>query len=237
MNRITGLSLRVADPHRLAGFYTRHLGMRRRDTASAIRLGYGGAGADLVLLPGGRTGPTPPRARYWKIGITLPNLDIAQAQLRAAGLEVSDPHQFGDIGYMCHLRDPEGWPIELLQHDFQDRRADGLGNPDLPLGGGAGIGQITLRSADMTADDHTARAAGLVPVSTQPVPDHGFTLHFYAPPGEPPPDPDLTALQNRPWLWRRPYTTLEFQHLPNTAITPSPALAGIEIGSALHFQR
>ena len=55
-------------------------------------------------------------------------------------------------------------------------------------------------------------ALGLRLLSRQVVPQHGFTLYFLAEPSEGPPYADVDAVQNRGWLWRRPYTVLELQH-------------------------
>ncbi|MGI9437215.1 MAG: VOC family protein, partial [Geminicoccaceae bacterium] len=151
--------------------------------------------------------------RYWKIGITLPNIDIAHDQLSRAGVAVSDPVQFGDIGYMCHLNDPEDFPIELLQHRFLGHRRDRDGNPDMPLGGGARLGQITLRVTDLPGAIAFYRdRLGMKLLSVQPVPDFDFVLYFLAFTDENPPVTDLEAVENREWLWQRPYTTLELQH-------------------------
>lgn len=49
-------------------------------------------------------------------------------------------------------------------------------------------------------------------LSIQPVTQYGFTLYFLAYTSESPPDDDLEAVQNREWLWQRPYTMLELQH-------------------------
>ena len=116
--RIAALRLRVADPARLADFYRVNLGMVVRAEGDARRVGYPGPSADLLLLPGGGRYAHDRGQRYWKIGITLPDLDQAAEWLRRAGINVSRPAQFRDIGYMCHLSDPEGFSIELLQHDF-----------------------------------------------------------------------------------------------------------------------
>ncbi len=114
---------------------------------------------------------------------------------------------------MCHLQDPEGFAIELLQHRFGACHAQGEGDPETPLGGGARIGQITLRVAGLDAALGFYRdRLGMTLLSIQPVPEFGFTLYFLAFTEERPPTPDLEAVGNREWLWQRPYTTLELQH-------------------------
>ena len=59
-------------------------------------------------------------------------------------------------------------------------------------------------------------------MSTQPVRDRGFPLYLYAWSDEPLPDPDLEAVENREWLWARPYTLLELQHLEGAADVALP---------------
>lgn len=228
MKRLSGVRLQVKDPEALAGFYTRHLGMEARaEGDGTMRLGYAGRDADLILMPGSGAHTASRDQRYWKIGITLPNVDLAVAQLRTAGIDVSDPRQFLDIGYMAHLSDPEGFAIELLQWDFEANRPDDAGDPAQPLGGQARIGQITLRTGDMAAE--TEAYSDMRLLSVQDVAPYGFDLHFLAYTDEELPDPDVNAVENREWLWKRPYTTLEFQQIPGADIRPTPAFQGLEI--------
>ena len=145
-------------------------------------------------------------------------------------MQVSEPRQFLDIGYMCHLRDPEGFQIELLQHDFAKNRPAGAGDAGKPLGGGAVIGQITLRVVDIEAALSFYRdRLGMRLLSIQALPQHGFTLYFLAFSDETPLLAELEAAGNREWLWRRPYTTLELQHLHDfegPLRLPAPGAAG-----------
>ncbi len=213
--KLARVVLRVRSPDALARFYTERLGMSARRENHAVILGYGAGDAEVELrqATSDRRYAHAPTDRYWKIGITLPNVDIAHAQLRHAGVAVSNPVQFNDIGYMCHLSDPEGFSIELLQHAFIANRGEGDGDPEKALGGGARIGQITLRVSDrQNALAFYRDRLGMRLLSIQPVEGFGFTLYFLAFADETPPNPELTAVENREWLWRRPYTTLELQH-------------------------
>lgn len=181
-----------------------------------LLLGYGGQGAQLALgVASGRhqytyrdTNP------YWKIGITLPDVTVAYQRLRRHDIEVSEPAQFRDIGFMCHLSDPEGFQIELLQHTFEDQPLAARGDPSLPLGGGAQLGQVTLRVTDIDAAlSYYCDQIGMRVLSIQPVNSLDFTLYFLAFTNETPPEDGLESVSNRPWLWQRPYTILELQHL------------------------
>ncbi|MEM7319542.1 MAG: VOC family protein [Pseudomonadota bacterium] len=203
--------------------------MKARRDGPGWRVGFAGIDADLVFIPGGSTYQHDRGQRYWKIGVTLPNVDMAYQHLTRAGVSVSTPKQFLDIGYMCHLTDPNGFVIELLQQDFDGNRPAGAGDPKRPLGGGGRIGQITLRTGDIGSDDTCAKALGMTLLSLQDVADYGFDLHFYGYGTETPPQPDLWSVRNREWLWKRPYTLLEFQHIADARFAPVPDFLGIEI--------
>merc|ERR1719350_1811406 len=57
---------------------------------------------------------------YWKIGLSLQDVNLAREKIMNLGTsQVSPPAQFFNIGYLCHLSDPEGFSIELLQHTFE----------------------------------------------------------------------------------------------------------------------
>jgi catechol 2,3-dioxygenase-like lactoylglutathione lyase family enzyme len=214
--QLARVMLSVRSPESLARFYVERLGMKMLDEGPPVVLSYGGDDAAIELHHASTDDEYMHRRgdRYWKIGITLPNVDIAHAQLRRAGVAVTQPSQFGDIGYMCHLNDPEGFSIELLQHSFQSHRDERDGDMEAVLGGGAGIGQITLRTADLDGALGFYRdRLGMKLLSIQPVRDYGFTLYFLAFTDESPPSADLEAVENREWLWKRPYTTLELQHV------------------------
>lgn len=65
-------------------------------------------------------------------------------------------------------------------------------------------------------------------LSIQPVLQYNFTLLFLAFTTERPPHEDLEAVENREWLWQRPYTTLELQHCsePKAFDLPGEGKAG-----------
>ena len=54
-------------------------------------------------------------------------------------------------------------------------------------------------------------------LSIQDISVYGFSLYFLAFTSETPPVPsELESVNNREWLWQRPYTTLEIQHRPGS---------------------
>ncbi|MES0882761.1 VOC family protein [Roseibium sp. SCP14] len=228
--RLTALSLKVRDPDKLADFYCNILGMHRTETDGATAVGYGAPGADLILEPSDKAGIYNHRQndRYWKIALTVPDLDLAYTQLTDLGLTITAPHQFRDIAYMSHMSDPEGHVIELIQHSFEGKPHTAMGDANYPLGGGARIGLITLRTDDIETDMARCRdELGMRFLSRQAVSDLGFDLYFFGVTEETPPNPDVNAVENREWLWQRPYTVLEFQHrLSGTISLPEEGSIG-----------
>ena len=155
---------------------------------------------------------------YWKIGLSLADVDTARSMLVSQGEDVSLPRQFLNIGYMCHLNDPFGYSIELLQHDFQknfsSERIQAYLQQNLALGQQVHVGQITLRVSNIEKSlAFYESGLGMKLLSRQTIP-HKFDLYFLACTNEDPPSDDINSVEIREWLWRRPYTTLELQHWP-----------------------
>lgn len=229
---ISSHTMRVPSLEGLVEFYSGILGMRTvQDDAQTCAFALGPDCAQLIFRVADVTAfESQPNDFYWKIGLTVRDLDAAVEHLRSQGLDVPTARQFRDIGYMTKISDPSGFPIELLQQGF-------AGNP-LPLGGGHPIGtqatfaHITLRVTDLApSTQFFGEALGMRLMSIQPVPEYGFCLYFYAWSDEMLPDSDLEAVANREWLWQRPYTLIELQHLlsPDAAVRKvGPSTAGFE---------
>ena len=104
------ITMAVPDHASIAKFYRQTLGM----TDQRDGLGYGAQQAHMNFLQQS-TPADKADGFYWKIGITVANLDAAADYLRQSGVSISAPRQFADIGYMAHCTDPAGATIELLQ--------------------------------------------------------------------------------------------------------------------------
>lgn len=148
--QLANVILRVRSPETLARFYVEQLGMtmRQQGDDNAVLLGYTGSEGASIQLCRAESRQSVYEHKgtdyYWKIGITLPNVDTAYKKLCTA-LRISQPCQFQDIGYMCHLQDPEGFNIELLQHTFEGNRGAQSECDEVTPFSGARVGQITLR--------------------------------------------------------------------------------------------
>ncbi len=211
--------LTVTDRSRLLDFYSRVLGMRSFASDGPVLLGYDPAQCLLELASGAATAcRSEQQDFYWKIGITVRNLDVAVAHVRQQGWSVSDPVQFRDIGYLCHLRDPDGFAVELLQQGFEGRaKPVAMGHP---IGVQATLAHLTLRITDLDAARRVFEdRLGMRLMSVQLVQDLGFSLYFYGWSDEDLPHTNLQAVENREWLWTRPYALVELQHLEQSGIS------------------
>lgn len=210
--------LTVTDTSRLTEFYCRVLGMRSFAPQGTALLGYDPMQCLLELADGAATAcRSGQRDVYWKIGITVRDLDVAVAHVRQAGWPVSDPVQFRDIGYLCHLRDPDGFSVELIQQGFEGH-AKPVGDGH-PVGVQATLAHLTLRITDLPAARRVFEdRLGMRLMSVQPVGDLDFCLYFFGWSDEDPPHADLQAVENREWLWARPYALVELQCLEQPGI-------------------
>ncbi|SLN30056.1 Glyoxalase-like domain protein [Pseudoruegeria aquimaris] len=109
-----GFFFRSRDPEALAAWYEAHLGISRvpRDFDSQP---WTPAGGPTVFAPfPAETDYFGDPARAFMLNFRVSDMDAMMAQLRAAGIEVTE----GDpmpIGRFARLRDPEGNPIELWE--------------------------------------------------------------------------------------------------------------------------
>lgn len=209
MSKLDTLTLRVSDPDAQRRFYCGVLGMSDRGDG---RVGYSDRETALRFVKAGARYVPEPADLYWKIALSVPNVDLAYEQLRRAGVPCTTPAQFRDVGFLAKAVDPEGFTIELIDHWFEGERP-GAAHDESRLGGGAHLSLVTLRTPDIAAVEPTILAWGMRPLSVQPVTEYGFTLYFYAFSDEDPPNADLKAIENRVWVYQRPYSVLEIQHV------------------------
>lgn len=224
MAGIDRIILRSRDPQTQIAFYCSVLGMTVFEDRS---VGYPGTGARLRFLAADTAYDPAGDDLYWKIALAVPDLDLACRQLRARRVTVGDPEQFADIGYLAHFRDPEGFTIELIAHCFQGETSP------IPVdlerfGGGAVLNLLTLRCRSEALIAEKCKGWGMKRLAIMPVERFGFTLHFYAFTKEDPPSPDPMAIENRCWVYQRPYTVFEVQHRPSLKRIgqPAPGAAG-----------
>ncbi|MEM7377459.1 MAG: VOC family protein [Pseudomonadota bacterium] len=235
VQRIAQLSLATEQLERSVAFYRDVLGMavQSQDVdGDVLRCIFGFAGtaerrtagtpecARLELVYDAARAATPDAGvagapdGYWKVGVTVPDVDRACHALRMRGVAVSEPQQFRDIGYLCHLADADGHTLELLQHRFAAHFQPVPAVPSQALLGQATLAHISLRITDPARSLAFYRdGLGLHLLSVQAVEPHGFNLYFLGvEPGSPPND-DWASVAHREWLWQRSDTLIELQHV------------------------
>jgi len=224
------IRLRATDPKVQCKFYTEILGMQKLHNGA---FGYSNGQACIAFEPADSPYQDSNTNVYWKFSLAVPNINLAYQQLVSHNVEVSEPHQFEDIGYMMHLRDPEGFQIELLDHNFKGDRKENVFDENL-FGGGAHLNLLTLRTHDIASVDKEMKNIGMAPLAIMPVTVAGFVLYFYAFTKEKPPHADLYAVENRTWLYQRPYTVLEVVHRPESSpMEKTPAMQAGYAGSTI----
>jgi len=215
MSKITGLLFHVKSPTKLASWYERVLGMSvNQISEDTVDCQYQSQDLKLQLRKGGEAAQAGGMSVYWKIGIGLEDVALGRKKIIEKGTQVSEPHQFHEIGFLCHLKDEAGNSLELLQDAFEKNFVAPAERPEMALGQPGKIGQITIRSSNIEKTLALyEKALGMKMLSIQEVAQYGFTLYFLAYTDETPPNAgNLEAVENREWLWQRPYTTLEIQY-------------------------
>ena len=168
---------------------------------------------------------------YWKIGVTVEDVDLARQSLLASGVKVGEAKQFLDVGYLCHLADPDGYCIELLQHKFAQNHQPLTPQINYRLRSLPRFGQITLRVKNPQSSlKFYIEGLGMRLLSRQVIDDYRFTLYFLAFTHEEPPEHDIDAVGNREWLWQRDYTVLELQHIWGTESSEFSYRVGADTG-------
>jgi len=170
-------------------------------------LGGGNTKLRLIEMPE-LTKPftSPSNHCYWKIGLTVCSLDKTLAQLRKMGVHASQPKQFLDIGYLCHLHCPDGYVIELLQFTAEGKPLSQNHTHEKQWA------HITFRISGRDASlSFFQDKLGLSLLESIAVEPYQFDLYFLTNQQEKIPT-FSTMTERREWLWTRPYTLIELQH-------------------------
>jgi len=233
---ISSLNFKVKNSQEVSNWYSKVLGMSTTKVGDTFICQYPGQQTKLSFenFAGSDVGSNQKTSVYWKIGIGLEDVKLGQQNILAAGTSVTSPRQFQEIGYLCHLNDPAANSLELLQNTFEKNFVKPEPQNEFALGQPGKIGQITIRSSDIEKTLLLYQTVlGMKLLSIQPVTQYGFTLYFLAYTDDVPPNTNnLEAVENREWLWQRPYTTLEIQYKPSfelAALDGGEGVAGMTL--------
>ncbi len=105
---IGGFFFRARDPKAITAWYDKHFGVTNPAwEQQAGTTAFQPFPADTKHF--GR----PEQA--WMLNFRVSDMDAMIAQLRAAGIEVTDPETYAEFGRFARTHDPEGNPIELWE--------------------------------------------------------------------------------------------------------------------------
>jgi len=149
---------------------------------------------------------------YWKYSIAVSNLALAREHLLLQGINIGSPFEVKNIAYLCHLTDPDGYCIELIQHYFEknNRKILSSSNSFQECQPTLNLSALRVKQIDKSLAFYTK--LGMRLVSRQKVEGRNMHLYFLSFNRELPPSSDIDSVSVREWLWQRPYTLLELQH-------------------------
>ena len=227
ISKIAQLYLYASQIESTLVFYTKTLGMKlvkqeQVNDLKAYHLSYGNKEASLVFV----NNPDFKRQYienegYWKIALSVEDLSIAREALLQSGVDVGPAFQVPEVAYLCHFKDPEGYTIELIQHKFEVNHVPKEPNIEFALKTPTVFSLITYRAKYIYQSLKLYQDIGMRLLSVQDVSTRGFTLYFLAFTEDVLPNEDVTAIENREWLWQRPYTILELQHVHHLEKDPN----------------
>ena len=218
-------------------FYTKQIGMAKIDCNVKDSAVYNfdskklnPAAQQFIYSSSFKSSKQESKPAYWKIGLTMANLDEYRNTLvKEHGINVSNAQQFEDIGYLCHLSDPMGNGLELLQHTMKmgnNKNNDNKVNDKKGSSHGTCTGQITIRiSKEKESFFFYQNILGMQLLSVQKVNKYNFVLYFFGYNNIKSNDENdskenenknkndngfKSMVESREWLWQQPYTTLEF---------------------------
>lgn len=217
-------------------FYCNGLGFElsnANNEQAELTLGGGGSKLRLIHSPHLNAPYSSQKDQcYWKIGLTVSNLENTLTQLSKQGINATRPQQFLDIGYLCHLSCPDGYIIELLQFTAKDSPLSQNHRFDKQWA------HITFRVSDGNVSINFFRETlALSLIETIAVAPYHFDLYFLSENQDK--RPKLTTIgEKRHWLWTRPNTLIELQHSHTPAALDTTAIKSrkMELGIGLAEQ-
>lgn len=124
MERVTGIGgvfFRSGDPEGLTRWYAEHLGVQPPPASYDERSWVQEAGPTVFAAFPHDSEHFRRPDQQWSINFRVRDLDAMVAQLRAAGVEVTEHAESYPNGRFAELIDPEGTPIQLWEPAGADR--------------------------------------------------------------------------------------------------------------------
>ena len=228
---ISNHRLLIKDPKRSLKFYKETLGMTLTDRyknhhTEHYFLSFGNsleAALELVVWPeqSFSVAPQPSKSEgYWKFTVAVTNLDETRDRLIAKGVQVGDCFEVPGLAYLCHLNDPDGYDIELIQRTLLENTPEFAQKEDHPLGSVPSLNLSTLRVKDIHKSLPFYETLGMDLVYTYRSETWAMTLYFLIFKQ----DPKYSELKKghgiEEQLWQHNTTILELQQHDGTHKRP-----------------
>ena len=244
--KLSSFCLGSQSPEKAVDFYQKVLGMELLETRSyenirvyILRFPQSDAGLELPFVLGLELRQDMSKKNcpyyqegtdaYWKYSVFVDDIQLAYEKLKDK-TNVSEPFQFGDIGYLMHLTDSENYNIEFIQKSFkqnmpktlpnpnqnQNQNSEPKSNPDInsPLHQIPVMGLITMRTKDPVKSIRFYEQFFGLRLLVRMYVDHGtgFSLYFLGDKHLEPPYNDIDAVENREWMYQQNTCFIELQH-------------------------
>jgi predicted enzyme related to lactoylglutathione lyase len=119
---VSGIFLDSDDPAALSAWYTEHFGFTFNEWEKGKTYGFefffrldDGRRSHTVFSLNKPKEPLGAARRTTTVNLRVENLSAFAEGLRAKGLEVKGPEDYGDMGAFAWVKDPEGNRLELYQ--------------------------------------------------------------------------------------------------------------------------
>ncbi|WP_072681202.1 VOC family protein [Arcobacter sp. LA11] len=151
---------------------------------------------------------------YWKMAISIKDVDIARQKLIEKGIEVTEAFQVPNVANLCHFFDPDGYGLEFIQHEFEQNHKKQKEDSNYVLGNRAIFSLITYRIKDIEKSlNFYEKDLNMKLLSKMNLEKRGFDLYFLGFTKEKLPNEDVEDIENRQWLWKRDFTMIELQYV------------------------
>ena len=155
---------------------------------------------------------------YWKYSVFVDDIQRVCEKLQKDEYTISEPFQFGDIGYLAHTTDPENHQIEFIQKTFKQNTLKTKPNKNNPLLDHPKLGLLTIRTKDPIKSIKFFEDILDLKLFVRMYVDraNGFTLYFLGDKNLNVPNPDIDAIENREWMYQQCHLFVEIQHYWNS---------------------
>lgn len=150
---------------------------------------------------------------YWKFSIAVNDLEATREDLINKGLsQIGECFQVsptGELAYLCHLQDPNGYCIELIQKTLKSNPIQQSDSPTLNLS------TIRVKNAEKSIQYY--EKLGMSLIYTFRADMRGMSLYFLIDKAHQPVLDAIPANTIEEKMWQFPHTILELQQFDGTA--------------------